>query len=217
MRRRHPPTNHCHVCPPAPKAPGGADVRLLERFLAERDETAFEVLVWRHGPMVLRLCRGILGDAHEAEDAFQATFLKLARKAGSIGKQASLAGWLHTVATRVALRARARRAARAGRERCLDDQSAVGPCDDPTAGLAREELRRLLDGEVRRLPEKHRAVFTLCHLEGKTNEEAAEQLGCPKGTVLSRLSRARERLRRRLSQRGLAAEPREKGRSLFSA
>jgi RNA polymerase sigma factor (sigma-70 family) len=182
---------------------GGPDFRLLDRFRDQRDEAAFELLVGRHGPMVLGVCRRILGDAHEAEDAFQATFLTLARKAGSIKQQESVAGWLYRVASRVAFRARDRRATRARREQPLGEQPVSGADPEPLDWLAGEELRPLLDREINRLPEKYRVAFMLCHLEGKTNEEAAHLLGCPRGTILSRLSRAREHLRRGLGQRGL--------------
>jgi RNA polymerase sigma-70 factor (ECF subfamily) len=189
--------------------PGVTDSQLLDRFLSQRDEAAFELLVWRHGPMVLGVCRRVLQDAHDAEDAFQATFLTLARKGDSIGRRESLGGWLYTVAQRIALRARARQARRTSRERPLPPFMVEEAACDPSEMLAWRELRPLLDAEVARLPEKYRDAFVLCYIEGKTNEEAAEQLGCPKGTILSRLSRARERLRKRLSSRGvlLAAAP----------
>src|SRR5262245_36773723 len=176
--------------------PGVTDSQLLDRFLSQRDEAAFELLVWRHGPMVLGVCRRVLQDAHDAEDAFQATFLTLARKGGSIGRRESLAGWLYTVAQRIALRARARQPRPRSRERPLPASVVEESACDPSELLAWRELRPLLDAEVARLPEKYRDAFILCYIEGKTNEEAAEQLGCPKGTVLSRLSRARERLRK---------------------
>jgi RNA polymerase sigma factor (sigma-70 family) len=184
--------------------PGGlTDAQLLDRFLTKHDEAAFELLVWRHGPMVLRVCRRILRDAHGAEDAFQATFLTLACKAGSIGKQEAVSSWLYKVAYRIALRAQAGAAKRRTHEQPLVDCLAGGSLA-PSDEAAWRELGPLLDAEVRRLPEKYRAAFVLCYLEGKTNEEAAAELGCPKGTILSRLSRARERLRKRLNQRGLA-------------
>jgi RNA polymerase sigma factor (sigma-70 family) len=175
------------------------DAQLLEDFVTRRDEKAFEVLVWRHGAMVLGVCRRVLRDAHEAEDAFQATFLVFARKAGSVGKREAVGGWLCKVAYRVALRVRARAARR-------------GACAEPAEDLpAREtddhlwrDLRSVLDEEIDRLPEKYRVPFVLCYLEGHTNEEAAAQLGCPKGTILSRLARGRERLRSRLTRRGVA-------------
>jgi RNA polymerase sigma factor (sigma-70 family) len=184
--------------------PGGlTDAQLLNRFLTKHDEAAFELLVWRHGPMVLRVCRRILRDVHGAEDAFQATFLTLACKAGSIGKQEAVSSWLYKVAYRVALRAQAGSTKRSTLEKPLIDCLA-GRSAEPSDEAAWRELGPLLDAEVRRLPEKYRAAFVLCYLEGKTNEEAAKELGCPKGTILSRLARARERLRKRLNQRGLA-------------
>jgi RNA polymerase sigma factor (sigma-70 family) len=193
-------------CGPAPAAdPAGvSDAELLARFQSRGDEAAFELLVWRHGPMVLGVCRGVLGDAHAAEDAFQATFLTLARKGGSIGRREAVAGWLYQVAYRTALHVREREARRASRERASSFPRLADPGPAPDEEAARRELRPLLQKEVERLPAKYRAVIVLCCLEGLTNEEAAGQLGCPKGTVLSRLARARERLRRRLSARGLA-------------
>jgi RNA polymerase sigma factor (sigma-70 family) len=177
-----------------------SDAQLIERFVARRDEAAFELLVWRHGTMVLNLCRRLLRQEQDAEDAFQATFLVLARKARSIGKRESCASWLYKVAFRVALAARTVLAVRAARERpCPDELPAVEAPDD----LAWRDLRPVLDEEVRRLPEKYRAAFVLCCLQGRSNAEAAQELGCPPGTVLSRLSRARERLRQRLLRRGV--------------
>jgi RNA polymerase sigma factor (sigma-70 family) len=185
-----------------PGDPGVTDAELLQRFVAGRDEAAFELLVWRHGPMVLGVCKRILHDEHAAEDAFQATFVALARAAGSLGGIQSVGGWLYTVATRTARRARARAGRRALVEQPLGDRPVAARGGDPGDAAAQKDLRRLLDAEVARLPEKYRAAFVLCYLEGKTNEEAAEQLGCPKGTVLSRLARARERLRERLADHG---------------
>ena len=176
-----------------------SDAQLLEDFLNERDEAAFEVLVWRHGTMVLSLCKRILHDEHEAEDAFQVTFLVLARKASSIGKRESLGSWLYKVAYRVALRVRAETLKHAARQEPLDDV----PARDSGEELLWRNLRPVLDEEIDRLPEKYRIPFVLCYLEGHTNEEAAEQLGCPKGTILSRLARGRERLRNRLARRGI--------------
>src|SRR6516164_1775910 len=181
--------------------PAVPDVQLVERFLTQRDESAFELLVWRHGAMVLGVCRRILGDAHEAEDAFQATFLVLARKAASAARHRSVGGWLHTVAYRVALRARARRVARSCHEWPLDEPPAIAL--DPASEAAWREVREVIDEEVSQLPEKFRAPFVLFHLEGRSNAEVARELGCPVGTVESRLSRARQRLRARLARRGL--------------
>jgi RNA polymerase sigma factor (sigma-70 family) len=175
------------------------DAQLLGRFVSGRDEAALEVLVWRHGAMVYNLCRRLLRHEHDAEDAFQATFLALARKAHTVCNREALGSWLYKVAYRVALAARAGVAERAALEQaCVDVPAAEG--DDEVVW---NDLRPVLDEEVNRLPAKYRAAFVLCYLEGRTNEEAARQLGCPKGTVLSRLARARERLRARLTRRGL--------------
>ncbi len=176
------------------------DRQLLEDFAGSRDEAAFAALVSRHGPMVLSVCRGVLGDAHAAEDAFQATFLVLARKAGSIRHRKSAGGWLCQVARRVALRARARAADRLERERGAVAMSSAEPWLD----LSLRELRSAVHEEVGRLPEKYRTPVVLCHLEGKTQEEAARLLGVSGGAIKGRLERGRQRLRVRLSRRGLA-------------
>jgi RND family efflux transporter MFP subunit len=182
-----------------PDAAGLSDARLVERFVATRDEAAFELLLWRHGPTVLGVCRRTLRHPHDAEDAFQATFLTLARKAGALARAEAVGSWLYRVAYRVALRVRADRARRAEREQEELEVLAAPVAAEPDGGL-----RAVLDEEVDRLPSRQRAAFVLCCLEGKTGEEAARQLGCPAGTVSSRLTRARERLRRRLARRGLA-------------
>ncbi|HEY7425717.1 MAG TPA: RNA polymerase sigma factor [Gemmataceae bacterium] len=178
------------------------DAQLLERFLKEHDQAAFELLMWRHGPMVFGVCRRVLQHTQDAEDAFQATFLMLARKAASIGKRESVSGWLYRVAYRIALRARTQSARRGRAERPLDDLPIDRKSADPADVTAWRELRCLLDAELSQVPEKYRTAFILCHLEGKTCEEAAEHLGCPRGTVQSRVGRARERLRVRLARRG---------------
>lgn len=174
---------------------GVDDADLLLRFAEERDEAAFELLVWRHGGMVLATCRRILGRTADAEDAFQVAFLTLARRAGSIRTGAALPGWLHQVARRAAekVKSATKHAAQTG-----------GEFPEPVVEQAwPDDLGPVLDEEIDRLPEKLRRAFVLCHLEGVTNESAAERLGCPHGTVLSRLSRARERLRDRLTRRGI--------------
>jgi RNA polymerase sigma factor (sigma-70 family) len=176
------------------------DAQLLENFVAHRDEPSFEVLVWRHGAMVLGVCKRVLRDSHEAEDAFQATFLVFARKAGSVGRGEVVAAWLYKVAYRIALRLRASAAKRPTPGELADDL----PAPEPAGDAEWRELRPVLDDEIAQLPEKYRAPFVLCYLEGRTNEEAAAQLGCPKGTILSRLSRGREWLRTRLARRGVA-------------
>jgi RNA polymerase sigma factor (sigma-70 family) len=181
-------------------AGGPADADLLRRWVAHRDDAAFELLLRRHAPMVLGVCRRVLGNPHDADDAFQATFLVLARKAGSVSRGEAVAGWLYRVAWRSALRLRTRRAARAGREVPGVGQLPAAPGAEP----AGPDVGRVLDEEINRLPARHRAVVVLCCVEGKTGEEAARLLGCPAGTVSSRLTRARERLRGRLARRGVA-------------
>ena len=184
----------------AGRTPGECgDGDLLRRFVVGRDEEAFAILLGRHGSMVLDVCRRVL-DNHEAEDAFQATFFILARKAGAVRKGDSLASWLYGVAVRVSLKMKTAAARRRAQER----QVKVVNQPDPALEAARAELRPLLDEELGRLPENYRAPLVLCYLEGKTNEQAARELGWPKGTVAGRLARARELLRGRLRRRGLA-------------
>ncbi len=184
-------------------APELTDAVLLERFVAAHDEAAFELLLWRHGALVLGVCRGVLRHEADVEDAFQGTFLALARKAGSIGRSASLVGWLYQVAYHVALKARAQAQNRAQREQTVGKESLArterGPADE--AGW--REVRPFLHEEVNRLPPRYRLPVVLCYLEGKTNEEAARELGWTKGTVSGRLARARDLLRRRLTRRGV--------------
>jgi RNA polymerase sigma factor (sigma-70 family) len=177
---------------------GASDGQLLARFASTRDDSAFASLLARHGPMVLGVCRRVLGSPHDAEDAFQATWFVLARRAGSIQRPEALASWLYGVAHRTALEARTRAVRRRAREEPLAD--AVAP---PNTDVFARDLRAVLDGEIRRLPDKYRSPFVLCYLEGRTNEEAARLLCCPKGTILSRLAWARDRLRRQLTRRGV--------------
>jgi RNA polymerase sigma factor (sigma-70 family) len=183
---------------PADQQP--ADRQLLERFALHRDEAAFAALLGRHGPMVLGVCRGILGDAHAAEDAFQATFLVLARNAGSIHRRDSVGGWLYQVARRAALRARAG----AARRQLLEKRAEPMPSADPWLDLSLRELREAVHEELGRLPERYRAPLVLCYLEGKTKEEAARLLDWSPGAVKGRLERGRKQLRTRLTRRGLA-------------
>jgi RNA polymerase sigma factor (sigma-70 family) len=177
-----------------------SDAELLHRFVAARDEAAFELLIWRHGPMVLGLCERMLRQTQDAEDAFQATFLVLVRKARSIGKRESLPSWLYKVAHRIACRARLQVPLASGSGIAIE----AYPSDEARDDLSARELRTVLDEEVARLPETYRRPIVLCYLEGKTNDEAARLLGWPKGTVATRLARARERLRGRLTRRGFA-------------
>src|SRR5262249_41584269 len=189
--------------PAAALRPAGnsTDRELLERFAATGEEVAFAALVQRHGPAVLGVCRRVLGNEADAEDVFQATFLILARKAGVVPWQESVRHWLRDVARRLALQARCppqrRRTAGEVPEQC-------DPHGDPLAEVARRELRLVLDEELGQLPEKYRAPVVLCYLEGKTNEQAAGELGWPAGSMSRRLARARALLRDRLSRRGLA-------------
>jgi RNA polymerase sigma factor (sigma-70 family) len=185
----------------AAPGPGATDGQLLARFVRHRDGEAFAALFRRHGPMVWGVCRRVLGDGDTAEDAFQATFLILVRKAGAIGRPEQLANWLYGVACRTAARARALAARRAAREQ-------PGEVDVPAAeeaGAAEwRDLRPLLDEVLAELPDKYRAPVVLCYLEGKTYAEAAQALGWAEGTVSGRLARARALLHSRLSRRGLA-------------
>jgi RNA polymerase sigma factor (sigma-70 family) len=183
--------------------PGVGDAELLDRFVRAHDQAAFELLVWRHGRMVLAACRRVLHDVHAAEDAFQATFLVLAQRAGSVGRRGCVAGWLYRVAYRTALAARQRQARRRLHERPLDGLPLVGR-SDPAEEAAGREVRSILDAEVNRLADCYRLPFVLCCFEGKSNAEAAHELGCAVGTIESRLTRARERLRVRLTRRGVA-------------
>jgi RNA polymerase sigma factor (sigma-70 family) len=179
---------------------GVSDAELLSRYLSARDPAAFELLVWRYHRLVLGVCRRILADPQDVEDAFQATFLVLVRRVGAIHRRASLSSWLYGVARRVALEAAGRNARR---RRCQAPPAAVPAGEEPGDAIHREELRRLLDEELGRLPEKYRSPLVLCYLEGVTYDEAAQRLGCPKGTVSTRLTRARELLRLRLARRGV--------------
>jgi RNA polymerase sigma factor (sigma-70 family) len=178
---------------------GPEDRQLLEKFARQHDEAAFATLLRRHGPLVLGVCRRMLGQEQDVEDVFQATFLVLARKAAAIRKGEAVASWLYSVATRLARRARADAARRPAPERQVVDV----PVEDPPPEIVWRELRPVLDEEINALPSRYRAAFVLCHLQGKTNEQAAGELGCPLGTVLSRLSRARALLRQRLMRRGV--------------
>jgi RNA polymerase sigma factor (sigma-70 family) len=176
--------------------PRDTDSELLARFVRRDDEDAFATLLRRHGPMVHGVCRRVLRDRCEAEDAFQATFLILVRKAASLRQPELLGNWLYGVAYRTALKARSRAARNAG---TLADDIPAPACEDVTW----RDLRPLLDSAIGELPAKYRVPFVLCHLQGLTNVQAARQLGCPEGTVATRLARARQKLRCRLAKHGL--------------
>jgi RNA polymerase sigma-70 factor (ECF subfamily) len=163
-------------------------------------EEAFAALLARHGPMVWGVCRRVLGNAADADDAFQAAFLVLARRADDLGALGSLAGWLHGVAVRVSRKARVAAARRRAREREADTVAR----DNPTTDLDWADLRPVIDEELARLGEKYQAPIALCYLEGRTQQEAAALLGWPEGTVSGRLHRGKELLRERLARRGVA-------------
>ncbi len=179
---------------------GLSDGQLLGQFVARRDDAAFAALVRRHGPMVLAVCRRVLRHAQDAEDAFQATFLVLAKKAAAVADREAVAGWLHGVAYRAALGARASALRRRAKERQVEamPHPVAPPQDD------QRELLELLDRELARLPEKYRLPVVLCELEGRSRKEAARQLGLPEGTLSSRLATARKTLAARLSGGGAA-------------
>ena len=178
---------------------GMPDRQLLERFIAHRDETAFEAILYRHGAMVRNVCKQMLFDPHDVDDAVQAVFLVLVRKARFIRIEGSLGPWLYAVAGRVAARARANRRTRWARERQTPEipEASYSSTEDAF------ELPRVIHDELGRLPERLRAPLVLCYLEGLTHDLAARQLDCPVGTVRSRLARARSLLHRRITRRGI--------------
>jgi RNA polymerase sigma factor (sigma-70 family) len=183
------------------------DEELLARFLegeAADSEPAFRELMARHGPMVMGVCRNVLHNDQDAEDAFQATFLALARKGDTIRDRRILVGWLYEVAYRIAIRARASTVRRKEQERKSVAMSVTSVHPEHENDAAWNELRPVLHDEVNRLPDKYRLPVILSYLEGKSNEEVARVLDWPVGTVKGRLSRARDLLRSRLTRRGMA-------------
>lgn len=176
------------------------DGELLSRFVGQGDQAAFGTLVQRHGPMVLRLCRRVLHHEQDAEDAFQATFLVLSGKARGLRSQEAVGSWLYRVAYRLACKVKTS----AARRRAREGHASPGPATDPLTEITVREGQAILDQELAHLPEKYRAPLVLCCLEGMARDEAAQQLGVPLSTLKSRLEQARERLRARLSARGVA-------------
>jgi RNA polymerase sigma factor (sigma-70 family) len=189
---------------------GLGDGELLECFAArvdERDETAdlaFRTLLERHAPMVMRICCSVVGDRHDAEDAFQATFLVLARRARSIRRSLSVASWLFGTALRVAANARSKAIRKRRHEQRLAASITHSSARQSDNAMIDDERDRILHDEIGRLPQRFRTAVVLCYLEGLTHEQAALQLVCPVATIRSRLATARERLRRRLPRRGLS-------------
>jgi RNA polymerase sigma factor (sigma-70 family) len=188
---------------------GLSDSQLLERFTSRRSEEAepaFAALVARHGPMVFSVCQGSLGNTHDAEDAFQATFVVLARKAGSLWKPELLGPWLHGVASHSARRLKEKntRRRRHEAEAAMSGKLPEAHAEQHARAIAQTDEIDILHQEIERLPGRYRTAIVLCDLEGLTHEEAARRLGRPVGTISARLSRARQRLRGRLSRRGLA-------------
>jgi RNA polymerase sigma factor (sigma-70 family) len=192
---------------------GLSDQQLLERFASHRDEAAFTALVERHGAMVHRACRAILRDEHEAEDAFQAVFLLLARRAGRLWVRGSLGPWLHAVAWRVAVDARNAGVCRRRHERLA---AAMASARSANGNPDAADQHAILHEEIGRLPALYRTAVVVCDLEGRTHEEAARLLGWPVGTVKSRQARARERLRDRLTRRGFAPSADRVGAAMVS-
>ncbi|MCI0376291.1 MAG: sigma-70 family RNA polymerase sigma factor [Gemmataceae bacterium] len=185
-----------------PSGEDGSDAELLQRYVRHGDGTAIEILVARHAGLVLGVSRRVLGDGNDADDAFQATFLTLIRKAKNIREGQALVGWLHTVALRAAWeihKARPEPADARSEPRTIAPRAE----DDPADVAERREYARIPDEEIKRLPDRFRLPVLLCYMEGKSNEEAGKQLGCPPGTIMSRLNRARGRLHKALVRRGV--------------
>ena len=203
-RHGHRPTRHrlaADLTASSARGPWRAcsDARLLERYVAHRDELAFEALVRRHGPMVLGVCRRVLDDPNDADDAFQAAFLLLAREGRSIRVDGSVGGWLHRVAWRIALQVKSDAARRRDQERRAAERAG-----EPIAsGPARDDTAAVIHQEIDRLPDRYRRPVVLCYLEDMTYQQAADQLRWSEATTRGRLARARDLLRARLTRRGV--------------
>src|SRR5262245_37586472 len=190
---------HIRKLATGPTTPERTDHQLLHDLLTDRDQTAFTAIVRRHGSLVWTVCRHVLGHLQDAEDAFQATFLVLARHAASIRKGEALASWLHGVSYRTAMKAKRG----AARRRKHEGQVTTMPQANTAGDLAWREVQAVLDEEIQPLPAKYQAPFVLCVLEGQGRAEVARQLGLKEGTVWSRLAQARKQLQQRLSRRGV--------------
>src|SRR5262245_41325053 len=173
------------------------DGELLEALAGRYQEAAMTALLRRHGPMVQRVCRRVLGNIHDAEEAFQATFIVLVKKANAVRRQELLGNWLYGVAYRIALKARASASKRYAQHVSIGQ---IDKLPESRSELTWSDMQPILDREVNRLPEKYRRPIILCYLEGRTNDEAAEQLGWTRGMIASRMSQARKVLRRRLAR-----------------
>lgn len=193
-------TARAHNQPAAPELSDGA---LLHRFVANRDQAAFTALVQRHGRLVLNVCQRVLGDFHAAQDASQATFLVLARKAGILDRTNPIGGWLYKVAYHLALRSRAVAARqRLGEQEGGGERTDLGVASD-AADLDQRELHQVIREELEALPEKYRAPLALCYLDGRSHADAAREIGVPRGSMAKRVGEGLERLRERLLHRGL--------------
>ncbi|MCI0685106.1 MAG: sigma-70 family RNA polymerase sigma factor [Gemmataceae bacterium] len=193
------PTARGQSLPSPAEVPDGS---LLQRYVAHREETAFAALVQRHERLVFGVCRRVLGDSHAALDAFQATFLVLARRANVLDKDSPLAGWLYKVAYHLALRLRAVAARQRDREREAAHGRPVEAASEASAELEKQEMRAALREELQRLPEKHRTPLLLCYFDGHTHDAAARAIGLPRGSMAKRIGEGLELLRERLTDRG---------------
>jgi RNA polymerase sigma factor (sigma-70 family) len=182
--------------------PADSDRELVRALSTECADGAFAEVLRRHGPMVMGVCRRVLGDYHESEDAFQATFIVLIRKRHSLLLRKSLGAWLHGVALRVAMKAKLMSPRRKAESAILNEDPLTQELDH-SQRLAWSEIGQILDDEIQRLPVKLRAAFVLCELEGRTHKEAAKELGIPPGTISSRAALAKEGLRNNLTRRGV--------------